>query len=335
MKRSLEKISLKGMDRQEWLKQRNLGLGGSDIGSIFGLDRYKPAIKLFHQKTGMWKIDGEEDNIAAYGGRSGEEYVYEYYWKFWDYKTNDVDQFLHNANNGLIQRKAKRVNSMIVNPKYPWLRANIDYEINKYEDKGNGILELKMPNSMHWNSYESGIPPGYLLQLQTYLIVCEYDYGEIFALKDGRYPEIFPYEMNDNIRDTILTRTKEFWDRVVEARRILADKSIHDEDKRLLIGELEPDPSQEEGKAYEDYMKDRFKEGAYDGSVPSSQDIEDARENYWMYHNIAKDNEKLKQHEKNKIQDFMDKNECNAIDMKDESMIKSDGKRLTIPKIKK
>ena len=44
---------------------------------------------------------------------------------------------------------------------------------------------------------------------------------------------------------------------------------------------------------------------------------------------------KKKQHQKNLIQQHMDQHESNAILMKDEKMVKFDGKRLTIPKLKK
>lgn len=336
MKKNLIRIPVGDMSREEWLTERNKGVGGSDIGSILGIDRYKPAIKLFHQKIGWWSVDGEEDNIAAYGGRIGEEYVYNFYWKYWDFKTNDEKQFLHNANNDLVQRKAKRVNAMIINPEFPWLRANIDYEINKHEDRGNGILELKMPSSMHWNSYEGSIPPGYLLQLQTYINVCGYDYGEIFALKDGRYPEIFPYEANEGIMETILDRTKQFWDNVIIGREIVNDKSLNDQEKQMALAEYEPEP--ESTEAYETYMKDRFKSGFYDGAVPSNSEIEDARRLYWEHHNEAKAQTNLKLEQKNIIYDYMNTNSCNAVIMKDDSMIKNsgtDGKsKLTIPKIK-
>jgi predicted phage-related endonuclease len=334
MKKGLERISTVGMSREVWLGHRQGGLGGSDIGSIFGLDRYKPAVKLFHQKIGWWNTD-EGDNVAAYFGRNGEEYVYNVAWKYWDYKKNDPEQFLHYANNDIVQRKAKRINSIIINPKYPWLRANIDYEINKHDGKNNGILELKMPSTMHWNAYEDGIPPGYLMQLQTYMAVCGYEYGEIFALKDGRQCERFPYERNDNLIGGILERTNQFWNSVLEAREIVADKSIPADEKQMMIGQLAPDPSQEEGKAYEEYMKERFRDGAYDGAMKSDETIEQARNLYWEYHQKSNDYGKKKQHYKNVIQQYMDQHESNAILMEDEKLIKFDGKRLTIPKLKK
>ena len=175
------------MSREEWLAERNKGLGGSDIGSIFGIDKYKPAIKLFHQKIGYWLTDAE-DNIAAYGGRVGEDHIYKYYWKYWNPKNESTEEFLANANSDTVIRKAKHIYSMLQNPDYPHLLANIDFEINKWEDQDNGILELKMPNSSHWNAYEAGIPPGYIFQVQMYMLVTGYKFAEIFALKDGRFP---------------------------------------------------------------------------------------------------------------------------------------------------
>ena len=53
MKKNIKRISTVGMSREAWLAHRNEGIGGSDIGAIFGIDRFKPAIKLFHQKSGL------------------------------------------------------------------------------------------------------------------------------------------------------------------------------------------------------------------------------------------------------------------------------------------
>lgn len=39
--------------REDWLKVRNTGLGGSDCGSILGLNPYKSALTLWSEKTGM------------------------------------------------------------------------------------------------------------------------------------------------------------------------------------------------------------------------------------------------------------------------------------------
>ena len=334
MKSGLIKIPIKDMSRVEWLKERNKGLGGSDVGAIFGVDRYKPGIKLFHQKTGIWDTD-EEDNIAAYGGRVGEEFIYHNYWKYWDPDNNDTDIMLANANEDRVVRSARNVNSMIVNPEYPWLRANIDKEINKYKGKPTSLLELKKPSSMHWNTYEAGIPPGAVLQVQTYMLICGYDYAELFALKDGTYPEMFQFEKSETIQAAIIERTEDFWNRVVQARDIWGDKKLSIEEKMLAIAPLEPEITREEAKGAEEYMKERYKAGTFDDSIIATEEVENWREKYWRSHVRMKRFEGFKLYYKALLLNFMSQNTVNAVIMSDEKQITLLKGKLTVPKIKK
>ncbi len=336
MNKAIIKIPIKDMSRKEWLIARNAGLGGSDIGSIFGIDKYKPAIKLFHQKIGYWDTD-EEDNIAAYSGRVGEDHIYKYYWKYWSPENESTEEFLHNANKDNVIRRAKHIYAMLKNPKYPWLLANIDFEINKWNGQPNGILELKMPSSMHWNTYDAGLPPGYIFQIQMYMLVTGYSFGELFALKDGRYPELFRFEANKEIQEAIIEKTKDFWDKVLKGREIVQNKSLSDEEKQALLAPLEPEP--ESSDAYEDYMKDRFKQDAFSNTIIASSEIEGARTDYWVEHKRKDDADKAKQLEKNKIMGFMVENRVDAVTLADETLIKmikneKGSVRLTVPKIK-
>ena len=68
-----EKTPIKGLSREEWLKMRKTGIGGSDAGAICGLNPYTSAMTVFHDKT----TEGvsEEDNEAMRQGRDLENYV--------------------------------------------------------------------------------------------------------------------------------------------------------------------------------------------------------------------------------------------------------------------
>ena len=67
-------ISTVDMSHEEWLRYRKLGIGGSDAGSICGLNPYSSAIAVFQDKT--QKEAGEkEDNEAMRQGRDLEEYL--------------------------------------------------------------------------------------------------------------------------------------------------------------------------------------------------------------------------------------------------------------------
>ena len=45
------RISTKGMTREEWLKLRKTGIGGSDAGAICGLNPYSSPVKIYQDKT--------------------------------------------------------------------------------------------------------------------------------------------------------------------------------------------------------------------------------------------------------------------------------------------
>ena len=45
-------ISTAAMSRDEWLKERTKGIGGSDVSTILGLNPYKTPLQLWEEKTG-------------------------------------------------------------------------------------------------------------------------------------------------------------------------------------------------------------------------------------------------------------------------------------------
>ena len=41
-------ISTAGLSREDWLRTRKLGIGGSDAGAVVSLDLYKSAMTVYH-----------------------------------------------------------------------------------------------------------------------------------------------------------------------------------------------------------------------------------------------------------------------------------------------
>jgi predicted phage-related endonuclease len=58
---------------EEWLDNRLKGVGGSDAGSVLGLNKYKSAYALWCEKTG--RIHKNIDNERMRFGRDAEAYV--------------------------------------------------------------------------------------------------------------------------------------------------------------------------------------------------------------------------------------------------------------------
>jgi predicted phage-related endonuclease len=334
MNSNLELIPLKGKTREWWLDQRQYGIGGSDIGSILGLDRFKPALKLFHQKIGLWNTD-ESDNIAAYAGRISEEHIYNHYWKYWNPDLMEQDairEMMDNAKDNIVVRKAKRVNAIITNPEYPWLRANIDYEINKWSKRDNGILELKTGNSKYWSQYEAELPTPYIFQVQMYMLVTGYEYAEIFGLLDGRFPKMFHFERNETLVNTIIEETKKFWDAVGRGKEIMA-MDIPLQEKIARVGEIDPEVDAEDSS--EQYLKDFHKSIDATNSVASTDEIEDLRVSYIDLQAKLSEMDKEKKLISNQIRKEMIEGGLIEIVLEDGKSIKYNNNRLTIPKLPK
>lgn len=67
-------VSTLDMDHETWLQYRKKGIGGSDAGSICGLNPYSTAISVFQDKTQL-QAEEKADNEAMRQGRDLEEYV--------------------------------------------------------------------------------------------------------------------------------------------------------------------------------------------------------------------------------------------------------------------
>lgn len=66
-------VSTLNMEHSTWLKYRRKGVGGSDAGSICGLNPYSTAIAVFQDK--VQQLPEKEDNESMRQGRDLEEYV--------------------------------------------------------------------------------------------------------------------------------------------------------------------------------------------------------------------------------------------------------------------
>jgi len=254
---------------EDWFEFRKNGIGGSEMGTVLGLDKYNTVTRVFHEKIGTIE-QRREDNAKMFFGRYMEDKIAE----LWSYYDGTTDGWIENYKNDKVIRDCRKVNGYVVNPRYPWLFGSFDRIQNikggmnllKGEKlKTEAILEVKTLS--YWSSqmWADGIPISYLIQIHVYMIILETDYAEIAILKDGNDFSVEKYSRNDDLCERIINISKGFWEnRVLPAKEAYAKKLQAEKEGNLaeaekyegLIQKYEPEPDQSE--AYTKFMSEKF-----------------------------------------------------------------------------
>lgn len=263
-------IDKRNMSHAKWAAARNNYLGGSDIASLMGLNPFESAIECFHRKC-LIIPSSKPMQLSSYSGIVMEDVIYKNYWKYYQPDNPTHERLIDNAVNKRVIRTAKKKNFTVVSKEFPWLASNVDYVIDKNDYTPPGILDCK--NSLNYvvNAYESGVNPGYVIQVNQYMFVLGYEYSELAYLLDGRYPEIIPILPDEGIQKHIVSYSKDFWDKVVEGRKVWMDVSMSEAERLQIISQIEPEV--DSSKSLENYLKDRFKDSGKKGQLQGTPEI--------------------------------------------------------------
>lgn len=243
----IKELDTSKLNRGQWLAVRKSlpSIGGSDIGTVMGLNPYKSATRLFYEKIGMWQ-GNFRDNKFTFWGRMLEDKIIEA-WRHWD---GDEESLIDNQDKDIVVRDGRHRDGMLWNPSFPYVVANIDYEITVHPDfTGSGILECKTISGYAADKWESGLPVYYIPQPYGYMIVTGSNYCEFAVLQDGRDFSVHTFVAKDNIINEICNQVQDFCVRLEAAYETVRKER----DRNKLIQELsqiEPLPDESE-----DYSK--------------------------------------------------------------------------------
>lgn len=294
---NLEVHDISGWSKDEWLAFRMRGLGASEIGTMMGVNNFEEPAILWAKKLGIIP-SGVSDNIAMLMGRLLEKPVSEM-WEYYDVEAANWETMAANVEAKKKVRLLYKPEMYVVNPKYPWLFASCDGLFYK----GNDIAgtEIKTISGFAAEKYIGGVPISYVYQIYTYMIVFEVDYWEIALLKDGRNFEVIPFERNENIVNTIIESSKEFWENVIQSREALSN------DDRATLDSLEPMPTDTE--VYESYLHERFRSSHKSTSKEATPGIIKSVIAYDKWRTKAAEIEAKKLLHSNKIKRFLAESE--------------------------
>lgn len=152
-------ISTLPMTQDEWIAGRKTYLGGSDIGAVLGLSKYKTPYDIWEIKTGK----REQEDL------SNNEYVT---------LGNDMEDIIAAKFCKMTGHEVRRDNKVRLHAEYPFLAANIDRLIVRDDKhKTPGLLEIKTTSSYAMKQWELGIPYDYHAQHQHYFGITGFEWG--------------------------------------------------------------------------------------------------------------------------------------------------------------
>lgn len=181
----------KDMPKEEWLKHRQAGIGGSDASCIAGLNPWKSAVQLY-----MEKKEEDPQEIKSLRMELGN-------------RLEGLVAELFTEATGL---KVRNVNGILKNDKYPFAIANIDRAIVGEK----AFLECKTTNSYALKEWEEGVPAHYEIQCLHYMAITGAAHCYIAALIGNSDFIWHKIERDQETIDYLMQIEKDFWENNIE-----------------------------------------------------------------------------------------------------------------------
>ena len=199
--------------REEWLRNRMNGLGGSEISAVIGMNPYMNNVTLWEYKTGRRQPEDISDKPFVQYGTQAEMHLRELFrLDYPQYEVRYVD------------------NNSFRNNKYPWAQTSLDGWLID-QDGRKGVLEIKTTeilNSMHKEKWRDKIPDNYYCQVLFYMAVYEAEFAvlkaQLKSVIDGvpylqtKHYHMERSEVQEDI-EYIMQKGAEFWEYVKANKR--------------------------------------------------------------------------------------------------------------------
>jgi putative phage-type endonuclease len=184
---------------QDFSVDRSKYIGGSDIGAILGLSRFRSPLEVWMEKTG--KEVKRLDSLPLRFGAYAEEFVAS------EYSRETGFDLIHDE-------------SIHIHPDYSFMSAHIDrFVLEKGTSSPTRILECKTANpfaSSDWG--ESGsdeVPMNYLCQSVWYMAITNINKVDLAVLFGNSDFRIYKIRRDLELESAILQKANLFWSECV------------------------------------------------------------------------------------------------------------------------
>ena len=183
-------VKTNNLSREEWLKYRTKGIGGSDVSIIAGINPFKSAHQLWLEKTGQIEPEQTDSEYAHFGTL-----------------LEPIVRREFTQRTGI---RVRQKHMLLQSEEYPFMFADLDGVIN--ENGEMAVFEAKTASAYKQEVWEEGIPAPYILQVQHYMAVTGAKKTYIAALVGGNHFYHHAVERDGEMIGKIVAMEKYFWE---------------------------------------------------------------------------------------------------------------------------
>lgn len=183
-------VKTNNLSREEWLKYRTKGIGGSDVSIIAGINPFKSAHQLWLEKTGQIEPEQTDSEYAHFGTL-----------------LEPIVRREFTQRTGI---RVRQKHMLLQSEEYPFMFADLDGVIN--ENGEMAVFEAKTASAYKQEVWEEGIPAPYILQVQHYMAVTGAKRTYIAALVGGNHFYHHAVERDEEMIGKIIAMEKYFWE---------------------------------------------------------------------------------------------------------------------------
>lgn len=126
-------VETEGLSKEQWLRYRKQGIGGSDVASLLGISKWKSEIELWLDKTNQTNEPPIENEAMTWG--------------------TIMEPIIRNHFAEVTGKTVVELKAMLQHPEYPFMLADVDGVT--VDDAGNpAILEIKTASEYKRSEWE-------------------------------------------------------------------------------------------------------------------------------------------------------------------------------------
>lgn len=187
----------------QWHVQRDKGVGGSDVGVIMGVNRWKTVEQLWAEKTGRTKPEDISHKPCVILGNALEPALREEY----AYRHPDM--------------QVAEPECMYQDTEHQWRQASLDGIIT-CPDGMKEVLEIKTVGSFNSQAWDMGsVPESYACQVMHYMAVSGFRRAQLIAMIGNTRIVERTVERDEFLIDLIESEVDEFWESVRQDKQPL------------------------------------------------------------------------------------------------------------------